>query len=100
MALGVLGLSLDDWMDITPDEFVQAYNAYIEHTGKQQQVESERGWERTRAVAYQIALPYMKEHMAMKEWWPFGWDVPDEKPKYDRNKNQKRFERLKQMWND
>ena len=99
LAIGVLGISLDDFLDMTPDEFVQAYNCRIKHElSTQREI-----LELLRLNAYVTAMPNTKRpRPTIEKFWPFEWDKSNEKEGevYDREAGKERFNELKNKWKD
>ena len=94
-ALGCVGMRLDDFERMTPDEF----SAVCEAHAKTREADSRESWEQTRALAYTLSGPYMKHKTTVQRFWPLPWDEKKEKRGADRvvmsrEEQKRRFEEL------
>ena len=94
-ALGCVGMRLDDFERMTPDEF----SAVCEAHAKTREADSHESWEQTRALAYTLSGPYMKHKTTVQRFWPLPWDEKKEKRGADRvvmsrEEQKRRFEEL------
>lgn len=94
-ALGCVGMRLDDFERMTPDEFSVVCEAHA----KTREADSRESWEQTRALAYTLSGPYMKHKTTVQRFWPLPWDEKKEKRGADRvvmsrEEQKRRFEEL------
>ena len=95
IATACIGLSLNDFCRLTPDEFSYVCKAYTD-TSEMRRQES---WERARAVATLTVQPHLKHQMSAGKLMPFPWDdkakpSPQPKPKKTKEEEKAIFERL------
>jgi len=89
--MGVGGVSLDDFVRLTPSEF----SAVAEHVNRREDTRSRDGWEQTRVVAKMAVQPYMKKNVRLEEFMPLPWDGKTERaPEVSREEDKKRLEGL------
>lgn len=68
--MGVVGLSLSDFMALTPRECNAVCEAY--HEDREQRERS--AWEQTRIAAYSSVSPWMKHKGNPAKFLPLPWD--------------------------
>jgi hypothetical protein len=93
--IGVIGLSIADWSELSPDEFSEVCKAFT--TAEEQHYQSE--WERMRLLATMTIQPHVKSRLTAEKLLPLPWDKPKKKaPGQVVNKEdaRKRFEALVQ----
>lgn len=89
--MGVGGVSLDDFVRLTPSEF----SAVAEHVNRREDTRSRDGWEQTRVVAKMAVQPYMKKNVRLEEFMPLPWDGKTERaPEVSKEEDKKRLEGL------
>ena len=92
-ALGCIGMPLDDFCRLTPDEFGAVCKAWNE---RQEQLMRD-GWERMRMNATIGIQPHVKGRVTPERLLPFPWEKSKKKaeaPKVSAEEARKRFERL------
>lgn len=96
-ACGQIGLSLNDFYDMTPRQFFNISKGY-----KKQQTRIERlSWEQTRAVMYAIHLSIPKDPkkgkktVSLQEFLPFDWEQEKEVKKENTTEE---IEKLHKKW--
>jgi len=87
IALGQLGLSLDDFLDLTPFEFTEVYKSYIEKEEAKYRV----SWMQTQIIALSNMTPQSKELFETVKSIGQG-NTPKEKPE---ESTKERFNELK-----
>lgn len=70
IALGHVGMSLDDFCRCTPVEFEHIYKAYSE----QAEAEFRDRWERMRLLATIVIQPHVKKKLTAKKLLHLPWD--------------------------
>ena len=88
--IGVVGLSIADWCDLSPEEFSEVCRAYNEV--EEQRLQGE--WERMRLLATMTIQPHVKSKLNAKRLLPLPWDGPKrtEFPNVNKEEARKRFE--------
>ncbi len=89
MAVGMIGMRLDDFLSLTPQEFEAINEAWRKNEEEHDKVE----WERMRMLACITIQPHVKGHMRPQKLLPFPW----EKPKVVRGEDMSLEERQKLM---
>lgn len=90
-ALGNIGLSLDDFCALTPEEYAAVHKAW-----RERQEEAYRDeWERMRLLAAITVQPHCKKSVNPKKLIPFPWERPKKKKveQVSREEAKKRLER-------
>ena len=92
IGMGVLGMSLDDWERLRPDEFEACWRAHADCED-----EAERAaWERMRLLATIVVQPHCKSKLTAKKLLPLPWDnktqVHNEAPKMSKEEHLARME--------
>jgi hypothetical protein len=92
-AVGVMGLSLDDFLDLTPSQFIDILIEWSKHEEEKYKNE----WEQTRLILYVTALPHLKdpEKHTLQSLFPMRWD---KKPVQPKPSTRERFEEVKRKW--
>lgn len=90
-----MGLSLGDFLDLTPVSFLQAKSEFLKH----QELSERSMWERARWMAFRIACPPQPakgtKFLKITDFIRFPWEpVPAQK-----KSTKERFEYLKHKWN-
>ena len=70
IALGVLGMSLEDFDRLTPAEF----NAVYDKWSKGEESRRKEEWERARLVATILVSPHVKNKVTPQRLMPLPWD--------------------------
>lgn len=70
MAVGVIGMSMDDFLRQTPGE----YEATVEAWSQRQEARNRDDWERMRMLASIVIQPHVKKRLTPKELLPFPWE--------------------------
>lgn len=69
-AIGVIGLSVEEFRDLTGEEFAAIATSY-----EKRQEDAQRGeWERMRLLATIGIQPHIKDKMTPQRLLPFPWD--------------------------
>lgn len=91
--IGAMGLSLDDFLDLTPSQFLKVLTAWSEH----EEVKEKSSWERARYMAYAMVIPHLdrKKRNTPQTVFPLPWD---KKPQPAKPSTRERFEELKRKW--
>ncbi len=97
IAVGCVGLSLDDFCRLYFEEFESVCKAWREMNDNQER----QAWERTRILAAISIQPHVKKKITPKQLIPLPWDNNKQKPKSDEPELTKeelkaRFEELKE----
>lgn len=91
-AFGFLGLSRDEFWDMTRREFINACRGF----GERIKIEDRKADERARAIAYTVycGVPKAKgrPNMSIDAFWPL-----DEKPKLTKEERQQRYKQLESV---
>lgn len=90
LALGSMGMSLDDFCRLTPREMEQAWRQW-------HRTHVEEPWERTRLTALCLLQPWSKKKLRATDVMAFPWDTPrrsDAHPAQEPSTRQ-RFEELR-----
>ena len=88
IAMGCIGMSMDDFFRCTPSEFYAAYEAWNE-----MQTSRERGrWERIRMQCLCSMQPYSKSKLTPQDIMRFSWEERG-KSEEERVKNKKPMSR-------
>ena len=99
MAVGRIGLSVQEFCLLTPAEFNAIYEEW-----KSEQEDITRGqWERCREICYHIIRPYAKKTLRKTDIMRFAWDSPSSNgtkklTEEQKEANRKKFEELKELW--
>ncbi len=70
VALGVIGLSLDDFMALTPDEFAAVWRVWSDRS----EATNRDRWERTRLECCCVLQPYTSGALRPVDVMRFPWD--------------------------
>ena len=76
MAVGCLGMSLDDFCSCTPLEFHHVYEAWQQREERIMRT----SWEQTRALMQSVLQPHSKKHLSATEILPLPWDKKEKSP--------------------
>ena len=92
--IGVIGMSVEDWSGLSPDEFGFVCQAYNEKEEARLQDE----WERMRLLATMTIQPHVKNRLHAEKLLPLPWDrkQKNEEPPVSKEEAKARFEQLAQ----
>ena len=90
--MGVIGLALEDFCCLSPDEFAAICKAHNE----QRESEMQAAWNRMRLHACISIQPHVKDKLTPEKLLPLPWDKRHnaEAPQISKEEAKKRFERL------
>ena len=97
MAVGRIGMSIDDFCRCTPSEF----SAIAEGWNESEQHRQRAAWERTRMLCTTMLQPYSKKRLEPQDVLKFAWDpstgsgTDDESEKLTAKEIRERFEKVK-----
>jgi len=96
IAIGTMGLSLNDFMDLTPFQFSEIYNRWR----KKKEEEEKESWDRTRYLAFAAVLPHLKREIehTPQSVFPLPWDKKSPQAPPAPPSTRRRFEELKKKW--
>ena len=83
-----MGMSLETFEGLTPEEFEKAYHSWC----YLRDADYKERWEHTRFTGYLIIKPYSKKQMTLRQFLTFSWE---KKNKVKRKKDVSRLEKLK-----
>lgn len=77
MAVGEIGLSVDEFYDLTFDDFGHVLDGYYKKLNR----DYRNGWEQSRFVAYHLLLPHQKKGKSFKpkDIITFEWEKEETK---------------------
>lgn len=70
IAMGCMGMSMDDFSRCTPSEFNEAYEAWSEHHDRMER----SAWERMRMQCLCSLQPYSKKTLTAQDIMRFPWE--------------------------
>ena len=92
--MGVVGLTLEDFCYLSPDEFAAICKAHNE----QRESEMQAAWNRMRLHACISIQPHVKNKLTPEKLLPFTWDAGEkekvEAKKVSKEEAKRRFEKL------
>ncbi len=95
--LGVMGLGLDDFLDLTPFEFIAVKNRYLE----QQYEQKKEQWEMTRWQVFRNICPPQPRtkggYLKPRDFIVFPWEEKEVKKEY-KKADPERVRRLIEKW--
>ncbi|MBD8980843.1 MAG: hypothetical protein EGR83_02130 [Bacteroides cellulosilyticus] len=94
LAMGCIGISLDDFRRCTPAEFAAIYRVWQQHDERNVQ----DGWERTRFLACCILQPYSKKKLSPTDVCRFSWERKREQETKKEVSTKERFEEIAKKW--
>lgn len=100
VALGCIGMSLDDFCRCTPSEFYAVWDAWER---MEQQRERQR-WEQTRTQCLCALQPYSTHKLQPEDVMKFEWDHEAEQPKGEEaphmthEEEMARYREIKRQW--
>jgi len=100
-----MGLGLDDFLDLTPSEFLDVFEEFERKNSGADKAE----WERWRFFTFAMLTPWIgtgKKQNAPKlpppknyvEMFPMPWDEPVKKKAYSKKTDEQRFRDLQKKW--
>lgn len=90
IAVGCIGMSIEDFCRCTPLEFESIYNAWHEHEESVIQEE----WERVRLATTILLQPNSKKRLYPKDVMKLPWDTEKRLSVVDKDEARKRFEKI------
>lgn len=93
--IGVIGMSLDDWCGLSPDEFGAVCKAYND----KEEARLHDEWERMRLLATITIQPHVKNRLQPNKLLPLPWDgkpKKNEAPTVSKEEAKARLEQLLQ----
>ena len=94
IAMGCMGMSMNDFSRCTPSEFSIAYKVWQE---KEQRLERE-SWEQTRFLACCMLQPYSKKKLSPTDVCRFSWERKREQEAKKEVSTKERFEEIAKKW--
>lgn len=95
LAMGCVGMCLNDFCRLTPLEFTAVFEAW-----QQKETYAERRqWKQSRFLACSILKPYSKKGLELTDVCRFSWDVQPAKEAEEEPSTQERFDEIKALWN-
>lgn len=96
VAVGCIGISLEEFCTYYYEEFESIYNAWKEMGDAQER----QAWERTRILAAICIQPHVKKKIVPRQLIPLPWDSKKQKPRPEgpeltREELKARFDELK-----
>mgnify|MGYP006372428295 CR=1 FL=1 len=91
LAIGCIGMSREDFLQSTPDEFNAIAEAYNNHSTMIHRT----SWEQTRFMAQCMLMPYSKKTMKATDVIKFEWDTPEIKKVETTIPTKEDYERMK-----
>lgn len=96
MAVGCIGMSVDDFCQCTPLEFQAVYEGWAEAEKRRERA----AWERTRLLCTTMLQPYSKKRLEPQDVMRFEWDAStgsatDDTEKLTAKEIRERFEKVK-----
>jgi hypothetical protein len=91
--VGAMGLSLDDFLDLAPSQFLRIMKEWSDH----EEVKEKSRWEQSRYMAFAMVSPYLekKKRHTPQSVFPLPWD---KKPAPAKPSTRERFEEVKRKW--
>lgn len=75
IAIGNIGMLMDDFLKVDVDEFRAIYAAWNER----EEMREQAAWERARLIATICVQPYSKRRLSPKDVLPLPWDKAQQK---------------------
>lgn len=91
IAVGQMGLALEDFLRLTPSEYNKAYESWLRHNEMREKQE----WERARWMVFKAMTPPKKQQITVYDLIKFPWEGSAED---DERSSVDRFEELKRKW--
>jgi len=92
LAIGCIGMSREDFLRSTPDEF----NVIAEAWNNNNVQRCRSGWEQARFIAQFVLMPYSKKTLKPTDLIVFEWEKPESITSKSATKED--FERIKKMY--
>lgn len=92
-ALGCLGMALQDFTALTPEEFAAACKAHC----TQREAESREHWEQIRTLAVIAIQPHLKKRITARQLLPLPWDKGEDPGKKRSERTLTREEQLRRF---
>lgn len=94
IALGQMGLGLEDFLSLTPFEFAEAWQKWV----KQREHEQQQEWERVRMQVFWTLCPPQEKQITIYDINRFPWEKDVVIPQQPAS-TEERFNQLKNKWN-
>ena len=94
IAMGCMGMSMNDFSRCTPSEFSIAYKVWQE---KEQRLERE-SWEQTRFLACFMLQPHSKRKLLPTDICRFSWENQPQDEKEESISTKDRFDEIAKLW--
>lgn len=94
MAMGCIGMNLDDFRRCTPAEFSVIYRFWLQHDERNVQ----NDWEQTRFLACCMLQPYSKKKLSPTDVCRFSWERRREQEAKKEVSTKERFEEIAKKW--
>lgn len=95
LAMGCVGMCLNDFYRLTPSEFAAVFEAW-----QQKETYAERRqWEQARFLACSVLKPYSKKNLELTDVCRFSWDAQPVKETEEEPSTQERFDKIRTLWN-
>lgn len=95
LAMGCVGMCLNDFRRLTPSEFTAVFEAWQQ---RETYVER-REWEQVRFLACSMLKPYSKKGLELTDICRFSWDAQPEKNIEEEPSTPERFKEITALWN-
>jgi hypothetical protein len=94
IALGQMGLGLEDFLCLTPSEFSETWKVWL----KNREHEEQQQWERMRMQVFWTICPPQKKQISIYDINRFPWETDVVIPQQPAS-TEDRFNKLKEKWN-
>lgn len=94
LAMGCIGMNLDDFRRCTPAEFSVIYRFWLQHDERNVQ----NDWEQTRFLACCMLQPYSKKKLSPTDVCRFLWERKREQEAKKEVSTKERFEEIAKKW--
>lgn len=94
LAMGCVGMSLDDFRCCTPFEFSAIFEAWQQ----KEEYTEHRSWDQARFLACSILQPYSKTRLKLTDVARFSWDTEVVDKDKEQPSTRQRFDEVMEMW--
>lgn len=96
IAVGCIGMSVEDFERCTPSEFTEIGKIWLER----EEYTNKRTWEQTRLIGYSSLRPYLKPGVTAEQIFPLSWDGKKENTANEISKEEfkARYAAAKKKW--
>ncbi len=94
IAIGQMAMRLDDFLDLTPGEFQDAYTSFLEA----EQSKFRTNWEIARWQVFQTLCPPNKKQIAITDLAKFPWEKENKNTTKIKPSTPERFNKLKEKF--